>query len=39
VSTEIERIFYEPPARPSRIPEPPPAAAAPVVEITLDRRA
>jgi predicted molibdopterin-dependent oxidoreductase YjgC len=39
VSTEIERIFYEPPARPSRIPEPPPAAAAPVVEITLDGRA
>ena len=28
VSAEIERIFYEPPARPSRIPEPPPAVAA-----------
>ncbi len=38
MSAEVERIFYEPPARPSRIPEPPPAAAPPMVEITLDGR-
>jgi predicted molibdopterin-dependent oxidoreductase YjgC len=39
MSTEVERIFYEPPARPSRIPEPPPAAAPAEVEVTLDGRA
>jgi predicted molibdopterin-dependent oxidoreductase YjgC len=38
VSTEIERIFYEPPARPTRIPEPPPTVAPAPVEITLDGR-
>ncbi len=38
MSAEVERIFYEPPARPSRIPEPPPAAVAPAVEISLDGR-
>jgi predicted molibdopterin-dependent oxidoreductase YjgC len=38
VSAEIERIFYELPARPSRIPEPPVAARPAVVEMTLDGR-
>jgi predicted molibdopterin-dependent oxidoreductase YjgC len=38
VSAEVERIFYEPPARPSRIPEPPPAATPVAVEMTLDGR-
>jgi predicted molibdopterin-dependent oxidoreductase YjgC len=38
VSAETERIFYEPPARPSRAPAPPPAVAPPVVEISLDGR-
>jgi predicted molibdopterin-dependent oxidoreductase YjgC len=38
VSATIERIFYEPPARPSRIPEPPPVVAPPAVEIVLDGR-
>ena len=38
MSAEVERIFYEPPARPSRIPEPPAAAAPPTVEISLDGR-
>jgi predicted molibdopterin-dependent oxidoreductase YjgC len=38
VSADVERIFYEPPARPSRIPEPPPVAAPAEVEITLDGR-
>jgi predicted molibdopterin-dependent oxidoreductase YjgC len=38
VSADIERIFYEPPARPTRIPVPPTAARPAVVEITLDRR-
>jgi predicted molibdopterin-dependent oxidoreductase YjgC len=32
----VERIFYEPPARPSRIPEPPAATAPHAVEISLD---
>jgi predicted molibdopterin-dependent oxidoreductase YjgC len=39
VSTEIERIFYEPPARPTRIPAPPPEEPPPAVELTLDGRA
>ncbi len=39
MSTEIERIFYEPPARPTRIPEAPPAEPQPAVELTLDGRA
>ena len=39
MSTDVERIFYEPPARPSRIPEAPPAVEPPKVEITLDGRA
>jgi len=38
VSAEIDRIFYEPPARSSRIPEPPPAVAPPIVELTVDGR-
>jgi predicted molibdopterin-dependent oxidoreductase YjgC len=38
VSVEIERIFYEPPARPSRIPEPPRAEVRAAVEMTLDGR-
>jgi len=38
VSAEIERIFYEPPARPSRIPEPPVAARPAEVDMTLDGR-
>lgn len=38
MSAEIERIFFEPPARPSLIPAPPPAVAPPPVEVTLDGR-
>jgi predicted molibdopterin-dependent oxidoreductase YjgC len=38
VSAETERIFYEPPARPSRAPAPPPAVAPPLVEMSLDGR-
>jgi predicted molibdopterin-dependent oxidoreductase YjgC len=38
VSAEVERIYYEPPARPSRIPAAPEALAPPAVEITLDGR-
>ena len=38
MSSDVERIFYEVPARPSRIPEPPPVVAPPPVEITLDGR-
>jgi predicted molibdopterin-dependent oxidoreductase YjgC len=38
VSADVERIFYEPPARPSRVPEPPPDPAPPAVEIVLDGR-
>ncbi len=38
MSADIERIFYEPPARPSRIPDPPPVVAPPAIEITLDGR-
>jgi predicted molibdopterin-dependent oxidoreductase YjgC len=38
VSTEIERIFYEPPARPSCIPVAPQVPAPPAVEITIDGR-
>jgi len=30
------RIFYEPPARPSRVPAPPPVVPPPTVELTLD---
>jgi predicted molibdopterin-dependent oxidoreductase YjgC len=36
VSAESERIFYEPPARPTAIPVAPVAVAPPAVEITLD---
>lgn len=32
----IERIYYEPPARPTRVPEPPPAPETPPVEVTID---
>jgi len=35
----IERIFVEPPARPSRPPEPPPVEAPALVELTIDGRA
>ena len=38
MSAEVERIYYEPPARPSRIPAAPEALAPPAVEITLDGR-
>ena len=38
MSAEVERIYYEPPARPSRIPAGPEAPAPPAVEITLDGR-
>lgn len=38
MSTDVERIYYEPPARPSRIPAAPEAPAPPAVEITLDGR-
>ncbi len=33
-----ERIYYEPPARPSRVPEPPPLPAPAMVELTIDGR-
>jgi predicted molibdopterin-dependent oxidoreductase YjgC len=39
VSAGIERIFYEPPARPTAIPVAPAAVVPPTVEITLDGRA
>lgn len=35
----IERIYYEPPARPSRVPEPPSVEAPPPVEVSIDGRA
>lgn len=38
MSAEIERIFYEPPARPTAIPVTPAAVAPPALEITLDGR-
>jgi predicted molibdopterin-dependent oxidoreductase YjgC len=38
MSSEIERIFYEPPARPTRIPAPPRQEPPPAVELTLDGR-
>jgi len=38
VSADVERIYYEPPARPSRIPAAPEAPAPPAIEITLDGR-
>ena len=38
MSAEIERIFYEPPARPSRVPEPPPAEVRAAIEMSLDGR-
>ena len=36
MSADIDRIFFEPPARPTRIPEAPPAVTPVPVEITLD---
>jgi predicted molibdopterin-dependent oxidoreductase YjgC len=39
VSAEVERIFYEPPARPTRVPQPPPVEPRETVGITLDGRA
>jgi predicted molibdopterin-dependent oxidoreductase YjgC len=39
MSGEIERIFYEPPARPTRVPAPPAQEPSPAVELTLDGRA
>ncbi len=39
MSSEIERIFYEPPARPTRVPAPPAEETPPAVELTLDGRA
>jgi len=38
VSTEVERIFYEPPARPTAIPAAPAAVTPAPVEITVDGR-
>jgi predicted molibdopterin-dependent oxidoreductase YjgC len=38
MSTGIERIPLEPPARPSRVPAAPDASPAPAIEITLDGR-
>ncbi len=38
MSAGIERIFYEPPARPTAIPAAPETVAPPAVEITLDGR-
>ena len=38
MSAEIERIFYEPPARPTAIPAAPAVVAPPAVEISLDGR-
>jgi NADP-reducing hydrogenase subunit HndD len=32
----IEHIYYEPPARSPRVPQPPPAAEVPVVELSID---
>lgn len=32
----VERIYYEPPARPTRVPGPPPVEAPPPVEVTID---
>jgi len=39
VSWDPGPIFYEPPARPSRVPAPPPHEPPPDVELTLDGRA
>ena len=39
MSAEIERIFYEPPARPTAIPVAPSVVPPPAVEVTLDGRA
>jgi predicted molibdopterin-dependent oxidoreductase YjgC len=39
VSTDIAHIFREPPARPTRVPGPPPVPAPAVVELTIDGRA
>ncbi|MCU0478542.1 MAG: 2Fe-2S iron-sulfur cluster-binding protein [Chloroflexi bacterium] len=36
MSWDPGRIFYEPPARPTRVPEPPPQESPPAVELTLD---
>ncbi len=38
MSWDPGRIFYEPPARPTRVPEPPPTETPPAVELTLDGR-
>jgi predicted molibdopterin-dependent oxidoreductase YjgC len=38
VSWDPGRIFYEPPARPTRVPAPPAEVPPPAVEITLDGR-
>ncbi len=38
MSWDPGRIFYEPPARPSRVPAPPPQELPPAVELTLDGR-
>jgi predicted molibdopterin-dependent oxidoreductase YjgC len=38
MSWDPGRIFYEPPARPSRVPAPPPVVQQPTVELTLDGR-
>lgn len=39
MSWDPGRIFYEPPARPSRVPAPPPQEPPPAVELILDGRA
>ncbi len=39
MSTDIAHIFREPPARPTRVPAPPPVPALAVVELTIDGRA
>jgi predicted molibdopterin-dependent oxidoreductase YjgC len=39
VSWDPGPIFYEPPARPSRVPEPPPQETPEPIELTLDGRA
>jgi predicted molibdopterin-dependent oxidoreductase YjgC len=38
MSWDPGRIFYEPPARPTRVPEPPPQEPPPAVELTVDGR-
>lgn len=35
----LDRIYYEPPARPTRVPEPPVVEAPPPVEVTIDGHA